>query len=432
MLENSKNLELKKHVGTIHSSSGMSLLQRKIANGLLYNAYDKLLEKNEHKISVKDLCTLIDYSSNDTKMIKKALINLLSTVVEWNLIDKNTNKRAEPEIWNASSIIADASINGSLCTYSYSNRMRQLLYHPEVYGRLNMGVQAKFNSTYGLALYENCIRYQNLGQTPWLDFCVFRKIMGVEERKYLIFRDFKRRVLDVAISEVNKYAPIFIRPEFKKEERKIISIRFLIRKQESEDKKIKQPKSDYEQVEKNFITKLKLTFGMSKKQIMEIREKYEENYILEKINLVESSSSYLQGTIGNLTKYLISALDNDYQVPKSSKKVIQESKIISYLNDQEEKKLLFEKEELDKKYNNYRRQKIIDNFQHLKDEETKSSILGKFLKHIETNPWLQGNYFKTGLAHPALSTEFCIFLKEIDIKFFDGIMSKEQFLGSES
>jgi hypothetical protein len=156
MAVNEKTLELKKHVAAIHSSNKLSLVQRKIANALLFNAYDELLAKEEHQINVRTLCNLIGYDSNDYKTIKKALINLLSTVIEWNLVD---GSRLDAEgIWNASSIIADASIDGAVCTYSYSNKMKKLLYSPELYGRLNMVVQAKFQSTYGLALYENCIK----------------------------------------------------------------------------------------------------------------------------------------------------------------------------------------------------------------------------------------------------------------------------------
>ena len=89
MLEQNKTLELKKHVATIHSSNTLSLLQRKIANALLYNAYNDLFIKEEYQIHIGSLCKLIGYDSNDHKLIKKALVNLLSTVIEWNLVDGN-------------------------------------------------------------------------------------------------------------------------------------------------------------------------------------------------------------------------------------------------------------------------------------------------------------------------------------------------------
>lgn len=52
VLAERKNRELKKHVAIIHSSNKISLLQRKISNALLFNAYDDLLTKDEHEIHV--------------------------------------------------------------------------------------------------------------------------------------------------------------------------------------------------------------------------------------------------------------------------------------------------------------------------------------------------------------------------------------------
>ena len=63
----SQSFELKKHVGTIHSSSHLTLVQRKIANALLFNAYDRLLERDEFQIHITELCQLIGYDSKDYK-----------------------------------------------------------------------------------------------------------------------------------------------------------------------------------------------------------------------------------------------------------------------------------------------------------------------------------------------------------------------------
>src|SRR3990167_41932 len=139
-----KVLELKKHVAVIHSNNKLTLLQRKIANALLYNAYPNLLKYDEHVIHITNLCQLIGFDSKDFKMIKRELVKLLSTVLEWNLVDGD---RLDTDgVWNASAIIADASIDRAVCTYSYSNKMKNLLYRPSVYGKLNMIEQAKFQS----------------------------------------------------------------------------------------------------------------------------------------------------------------------------------------------------------------------------------------------------------------------------------------------
>ena len=50
---------------------------------------------------------------------------------------------------------------------------------------------------------------------------LFKKLMGVPAGKYDIFRDFKRRVLDKAIDEVNTYSDLVIESEFQREGRKL-------------------------------------------------------------------------------------------------------------------------------------------------------------------------------------------------------------------
>ncbi len=81
-LTKGRSLEFKKHVGLIHSTNKLSLLERKIANALLYHAYENLSTKNEHQIHIPSLCLLIGYNSKDYKTIKKALLSLISTVLE--------------------------------------------------------------------------------------------------------------------------------------------------------------------------------------------------------------------------------------------------------------------------------------------------------------------------------------------------------------
>nr|MBA3706004.1 replication initiation protein [Bacteroidota bacterium] len=125
---------------------------------LVFHAYLNLKTVEEHHITVKQLCHSIGYSGNNHLVIKQALKGLIATVIEWDVLDSNTGK----EDWTASSILASVHIKGPDCFYSYSPPMRELLYSPTMYAKINLVVQAKFKSNYGLALYENCIRYQGL------------------------------------------------------------------------------------------------------------------------------------------------------------------------------------------------------------------------------------------------------------------------------
>lgn len=306
--------ELKKHAATIHCSNTLSLLQRKITNALLYHAYKELMLKEEHEITVKQLCRLIGYQGNNHAAIKEALKGLISTVIEWNLISDETGA----ENWTASSIIASVSLEGPLCYYAYSPRMKQLLHSPSMFGKIDLVIQSKFRSSYGLALYENCIRYRGLPHTKWFDMELFKKLMGVPQGKYDIFRDFKRRVLDKAIDEVNTYSDLIIASEYVREGRKVVKVRFKLKERAKKTRLGNYQKSKQIDVKDDELkNKLLTVFGLTEEQIEQLLKEYESEFVQEKIAVIEASKPFHEGKIQNLAGYLLSAVKNNYQLAKS-------------------------------------------------------------------------------------------------------------------
>jgi plasmid replication initiation protein len=306
--------ELKKHAATIHCSNTLSLLQRKISNALLYHSYKELMLKEEHEITVKQLCRLIGYQGNNHAVIKEAMKGLLSTIIEWNLINDQTGT----ENWTASSMIASVSLQGPLCYYAYSPRMKQLLHSPSMFGKIDLVIQSRFRSSYGLALYENCIRYRGLPYTKWFDMEMFKKLMGVPVGMYDIFRDFKRRVLDKAVNEVNSYSDLMIASECTREGRKVVRVRF---KLQERVKKMSAACKSLENLPQKITThplktKLEQVFELSEIQIKQILAEYSVEFIEEKIAVIEASKPYQENKIKNLAGYLITALKKDYKLSK--------------------------------------------------------------------------------------------------------------------
>ena len=113
--------ELKKHVAAIHIENRLSLLERKMANVLLLNAYPNLLTQEAHRIRIKDLASILGFDSNDRDCLKRALVNLMSTVLTWNIIDRNGNEKA----WRARPMLMSADIERNWCTYAYHPDLRQ-------------------------------------------------------------------------------------------------------------------------------------------------------------------------------------------------------------------------------------------------------------------------------------------------------------------
>ena len=425
--EPKKDIELKKHVAMIHSSNRLSLLQRKVANALLFNAYKDLMHKDEHEIHVATLCKLIGYDSHDYKTIKKSLVNLLSTVLEWNLVD---GAKVDSEgVWNASSVIADASIDGPICTYSYSNKMKKLLHRPAIYGRLDMMVQARFQSSYGLALYENCNRYQDIGQSPWFDIGQFRKLMGVDEGKYKVFRDFKSRVLDKAVEEVNAYSPIRVEPKLRRVKQKVVAIQFLIKKAVQ----VKTDTSGTYAIQLGDV--LKLDYGLSKRQTTDVMKQFSESYIREKIMLIEGSASFQSGKIKNLAKYLMTALKEDYQLPKTAKKqAIAGGRTVTKKTESKADLLDFsdpknkKTRELAEQYNRYVHSELIKITQSMLDSD-RNKIIGEFEEHLTKSSRGIYNdlYFRDGLTNPLVQDQLVNFIRRQKPELVSLVLSYEHW-----
>lgn len=374
-LEESKR-ELKKHAASIHCSNTLSLLQRKISNALLYHAYKELLQKEEHDITVKQLCRLIGYQGHNHAAIKEALKGLISTVVEWNLIDDKTGE----ENWTASTMIASVSLQGPLCYYAYSPRMKQLLHSPSMFGKIDLVIQSRFRSSYGLALYENCIRYAGLPHTKWFEMAVFKKLMGVPAGIYEIFRDFKRRVLDKAVEEVNTYSDLVVEPDYFREGRKVIRVRFMLK---DRAKKSRLGKAELSASDANngvLEAKLLTQYGLSEDQIKQLFLDHTPAFIIEKINVIESSQPYQAGKVQNLAGYLLSAVKNNYQPPKDQKQA--PIKLENNKKEMELERLKHQAEQIRNDYHCYR-EELVENSISALNEKDKAEFMARFYEFSE-------------------------------------------------
>lgn len=371
--------ELKKHAATIHCSNTLSLLQRKISNALLYHAYKELMLKDEHEITVKQLCRLIGYQGNNHSAIKEALKGLISTVIEWNVINDETGS----ENWTASSIIASVSLEGPLCYYAYSPRMKQLLHSPSMFGKIDLVIQSKFRSSYGLALYENCIRYRGLPHTKWFDMGLFKKLMGVPAGIYDVFRDFKRRVLDKAVDEVNTYSDLIIASEFVREGRRVVRVRFNLKERAKKTRlgnNQTNPQSGINIEGDELKVKLVVDFCLSEEQVEQLLTEYDRQFVQDKIAVIKASKPYQDGRIENLAGYLLSAVKNNYQLTNSK-----QNEIVNIQDARIELELIELKrqvEEIRYEYNLYRERAIHDAVQSLRGRE-RHIFMDQFLHFAE-------------------------------------------------
>ena len=300
------NRPLKKHVAAIHTEGSLSLLQRKLSNVLLLNAYDALLTQTEHEIDEKTLCVMLGYDSNDRKPLKESLKALASVHAEWNILGDNQ----EEVEWGVSSLLSHAILSRGKCRYGYSPALAEKLYNPDIYASINMAIQRKFRSKHALALYENCYRFKTVRSTGWWNLKTFRRLMGVDDSDY--YRQFKHlnaKVIKPTVKEINAVSDIQITPEFKRSGRSITEIRFLI------GANPQLPLLDIDDdsaVKGTTVYQRLVATGISHKLAESWMTQHGEDYCAAKLDLVDQQKA--SGTpITSISGYLSSAIKEDYR-----------------------------------------------------------------------------------------------------------------------
>ncbi|MDO6729199.1 replication initiation protein [Marinovum sp. 2_MG-2023] len=292
---------VKKNVAAIHVSGKLTLLQRKLSNVLLLNAYDHLVTKPKHQIDARTLCMMVGYNSNDMETLKASLRSLAETVAEWDMLGADGQQE-----WGVSALLSYAKLKGGVCEYAYSPALAEKLHDPKVFALINLNIQRRFTSGHALALYENCYRFVRTGSTGWWPIDLFRRLMGVDGSAYYeSFKHLNAKVIKPAVKEVNKTSNILLEPEFRKMGRQVSEIRFKIR----ENPQLAMLDiDDGEGVRQGAVYQGLLRVGVSDRLARQWIAEHGEDYVAEKL-------AYLQGRDGvkSPVRYLSAALRDDYK-----------------------------------------------------------------------------------------------------------------------
>lgn len=294
---------VKKNVAAIHVSGKLTLLQRKLSNVLLLNAYDHLITRPKHSIDARTLCLMVGYNSNDMETLKASLRSLAETVAEWDMLDQKGRQE-----WGVSSLLSYAKLAGGICEYAYSPALAEKLHDPKVFALINLNIQRRFTSGHALALYENCFRFVRTGSTGWWPIEIFRRLMGVDDSAYYEnFKQLNAKIIKPAVAEVNRSSNILVAPEFRKMGRSVTEVRFLIKENpqlamfEIDDGEAMRSSRTYQRL---------IAIGVGDRLARQWIAEHGEDYVGEKLDYVAG-----QGGVASPVRYLSAALRDDYAAP---------------------------------------------------------------------------------------------------------------------
>ena len=326
--------ELKKHSATIQIRNSISLLQRKTWNALLWNAYHELTTKDIHSMPVPEIARLAGYDSKDEKYLKEATKAMMNCIVEWDVLDKDGW-----EEWGAAVLLASVQIKRGICSYGFAPHLRHKLYNPEMFARLDLDMQKRFKSKYSLALWELCTDYlgakRNYGETPWIELIKFRRLMGIEDDQYSLYKLFSQRVLAPALDEINDVSDFRVTVEYQHRGRKITALKFKMRRVAMlPEPDSKQAPLFPELDDMPLLVKELRDAGLSLQDAMEVWQQGFKGvdeaarpadsgadvdaaflrYVREKIHLLKRRQA--SGKIENSTGFLLNAIRKNYANPE--------------------------------------------------------------------------------------------------------------------
>ena len=138
----------------------------------------------------------------------------------------------------------EASIEVIL-TYDVVNEITRIDGYENFFTQYLLEQTAKMQSTYSVRLYELLVQWKSAKKTPLLQLDCFRQQLGVGVDEYKLMSNFKKRVLDLAVKEINETSDLTVSYEQEKRGKRIVGFKFkVLSKNKSKDNKKKENARD--------------------------------------------------------------------------------------------------------------------------------------------------------------------------------------------
>lgn len=185
----------------------------------------------QNKIITSSLAVLTRFIPNVSKL---ALLELLEDFCNRTLTTQVLNASGEIEQFEATTFISAYEYNrqNKQVTIEVSYRLIPfILYIKQQYIGGRWKYAASFTSSYSNLIYDMMItNYDKETQSIQFSLAEIKELLGIEEGTYEIYSNFKRKVLSIAINEINLKADLQVELVEHKINRKVVMIGFNFKK----------------------------------------------------------------------------------------------------------------------------------------------------------------------------------------------------------
>jgi plasmid replication initiation protein len=265
----------------------------------------------------------------------------------------------------------------------------------------------QIKSSYSIRLYELLKQYERIGKRYFL-ISELRDMLGLQPQEYTLLHNFRARVLNIAVVEINRNTDIDISYVEIKTRRTTTAIEFIIK-----SKKPTQPKpyiSPSLQTAHNFMIEVMVDqLYLSQQQAQDIMDNYDEKYIGDQIDNI--LNIFKSSKIKNKGAYAYKSIIEGYKYES-----ITQENILETQEKQKKEDLLQIQYKLFESEKDNKIKTIIDNL----TDQDKIDLLQSFeAQHIK--PYNKKTFDRDGVESPILQGMWYKFVCEKYMKTCDYI-----------
>ncbi len=223
-----KKITLKKPSQVTMISNGeISATQRKAYNVLLYKASQELKKdntKNVFLIAISEIKNTAGIKATDNWHLKKDLRSLMNVQVEI-IHEKKDN-------WDIFVLLSHIKKENNFLKFEIPSIIREALIREDYFTTLDLMILKSLRGKYAVILYEFAIRYNKV-EMPKLSIDEFKLLTGTQN--YRDFSDVRKKVIEPGIKEINEKTDIEMSYEPFKAGRKVVAIKFSLKRKEQDE-----------------------------------------------------------------------------------------------------------------------------------------------------------------------------------------------------
>lgn len=225
-----KDLKVTKSNALIEARYKLSLAEQRIVLSVLAGIDPRKPFPKSVSVTAEQYCEMF---KTDLSEAYKHLSKSADSLITREVVLQDDDEVKHKMVW-----VAEAKYHkrrGQLELYFAPSMQKYLSELTSRFTSYELHQVAKLNSTYSIRLYEMLMRWHDTGYKV-VSVAEMRERLQVADGTYTVFADFRKRVIEPAVKEINRESSLDVEWRSIKDGRKIVQLEFAFKEKEQHQK----------------------------------------------------------------------------------------------------------------------------------------------------------------------------------------------------